>query len=189
MEPVIKKLIPKKLTVNQIVLTALLVAMEVVMSRLLSIPTPILKISLSFLPIVVIAILYGPIYAGIGAALADFIGAMLFPVGAFFPGFTISAFLIGCTYGIFLYKGNFEGFKGLVKVIAAAFIVTFVLQLGLETLWIAIIMVTNADSDHTVLQNAYMAFLPVRAVRSAIMLPIQVVLIRLLPLLTRHMNI
>lgn len=42
---------------------------------------------------------------GIGAAAADFIGMMLFPVGgAYFPGFTISAFLSAGIYGVLLYK-------------------------------------------------------------------------------------
>jgi len=181
-----KELLPKKLTANHIAIMALLIAIEVVLSRFFAIPTPIVKISLNFLPIVIMAILFGPIYAGIGAAMGDFLGAMLFPVGPFFPGFTLTAFLIGVTYGFLLYKGKFEGNTGLITVFLAAFIVTVVWQLGVETLWVAIIMMGNPDSEHASLKDAYFAWFSIRAVRTAFMLPIQVILIRLLPLVTKH---
>ena len=156
------------------------------MSRLLAIPTPVVKISMSFLPIAMMAIMYGPVYAGIGAAMSDFIGSMMFPVGAYFPGFTLTALLIGVVYGLFLYKGKLEGDAGLVKVFAAAFIVTVILQLGIDTLWVAIITMGNPDYEYASLKDAYFAWFSIRAVRTAIMLPLQVVLIRLLPLVTKH---
>ncbi|MEG1932033.1 MAG: folate family ECF transporter S component, partial [Pygmaiobacter sp.] len=61
---------------------ALLIALEIILSRFVSIPTPIVKISFSFLAIVTMAMLYGPVYAAAGAALADFLGAILIPFGA-----------------------------------------------------------------------------------------------------------
>jgi len=181
-----KNLLPNKPTVKQITIMALLIAIEIILSRLLAIPTPIVKISLNFLPIVMMAIILGPIYAGIGAAMGDFIGAMLFPFGAYFPGFTVTAFLIGFTYGIFLYKRELEGNIGFIRIFCAAVFVTVLIQLGIETLWVAIIAVANPESGHEVIGQAYKALLLTRAVRTAIMLPVQVVLIRLLPLVTRY---
>ena len=180
--------IPKKVTTKQIAIMALLIAIEVVLSRFLAIPTPIVKVSMNFLPVVLMAILYGPVFAGIGAAMADFIGAMMFPVGAYFPGFTLTAFFIGAVYGLFLYKGEIDGSKGLIKVFLAAFIVTVILQLGVETLWVAIITTGNPDSEYSTIKDAYMAWLSIRAVRTAFMLPIQVLFIRMLPLVTKHIH-
>jgi len=125
----------KKPNVKRLVLTAMLIAIEIVLTRFLSIQTPILRISFGFLPITVIAILYGPVYAGIGAAIADLIGVMLFPTGAFFPGFTLTAFLTGVTYGIFLYKRP----KNLINICAAVLIVTMVLHLALDTWWVQLL--------------------------------------------------
>jgi len=176
----------KKITLKEMAIIALLVAMEVILTRFLSIQTPVVRIGFGFLPIVIIAILYGPIYAGVAAAMADFLGAILFPIGAYFPGFTFTALLIGVVYGIFLYnrkpnntdvinsveksgKTNKTALvRDLLRISAAAFIVTVMLQLGLDTLWISII--TGSE---------YVVWLPLRAVRTAFMLPIQIILISL----------
>jgi hypothetical protein len=79
-------------------------------------------------------LLYGPIAAGGVAALGDFIGAILFPIGAYFPGFTLTAFLTGCAFGLFLHKK-----QGWLQTIAAVGINQFVLSLFLNTLWISIL--------------------------------------------------
>ena len=84
-----------KYNIKRIATLGLLIAMEVVLSRFLSIATPILKISLAFIPVVAAAILYGPVWAGSVAALGDLLGALLFPIGVYFPGFTVTAFISG----------------------------------------------------------------------------------------------
>ena len=79
-----------RIPVRTIVYLGVLTALEIVLNRFLSINAWNIKIGFSFVPIVVAAILYGPIAAGIVAALCDFLGAILFPIGAYFPGFTES---------------------------------------------------------------------------------------------------
>jgi len=89
---------------KKIVLSAMLLALLIVLSRFLSIKTPIVVISLSFVPIMMAAIWLGPKYSLLIAALGDLIGAILFPFGAYFPGYTLSQLLTGLIYGLFLYK-------------------------------------------------------------------------------------
>ena len=113
---------------------ALLTAVEIVLSRFLSINAWNIKIGFNFIPIVVAAILYGPLEAGIVAALGDFIGAILFPIGAYFPGFTLTAFLHGVVFGLFLYRK-----QGWLQSIAAVSINQFILSLFLNTLWISVL--------------------------------------------------
>ena len=48
--------------------------------------------------------LYGPLVGGAVGAVADTLGFIVSPNGSFFPGFTLSAFIMGFIYGIFLYK-------------------------------------------------------------------------------------
>ena len=91
-----------KFTTRTLTLTALLTALEIVLSRFLSISAWNTKIGFAFVPVVIAALLLGPVWAGIAAALADFLGAVLFPVGPYFPGFTLTAFLMGAVYGLFL---------------------------------------------------------------------------------------
>ncbi|MDR3239237.1 MAG: folate family ECF transporter S component [Clostridiales bacterium] len=150
---------PKRLAV-----TALLIAMEIVLSRFGSITTPIVKIGFEFLPVALTGMLYGPFYAGIAAAIADVLGASLFPAGAFFPGFTLTAFLTGAAYGVFLYGHE----RSLLRVCLAVGVVNIALNIGLNTAWLQ--MITG---------KGYIALLPARVTKNLLMAPIQASLIRL----------
>ena len=113
---------------------AMLTALEIVLSRFLSLNAWNIKIGFSFVPVVVAAILYGPVGAGLVAALSDFLGAVLFPIGTYFPGFTLTAFLTGCVYGFFLYKG-----QSWPRILSAVGINQLIFSLFLNTLWISIL--------------------------------------------------
>lgn len=83
-----------------LVLSAILCAVSVVLSRFLSYNVWNLSIGLAFLPIMVSALVSGCVWGGITGGLADFIGALLFPFGTYFPGFTFTAFLTGVMFGL-----------------------------------------------------------------------------------------
>lgn len=117
-----------------LVTLAVLVAMEIVLSRFLSISAWNTKIGFSFVPIAVAAMLFGPVAGGITGALGDFIGALLFPIGAYFPGFTLTAFLTGVVFGLFLYKE-----QTVPRILGAVTVNQCVLSLCLNTLWISIL--------------------------------------------------
>ncbi len=135
----------------------ILVALEVVLNRFLSINAWNIKIGFSFIPVVVAAILYGPLAGGIVGALGDFIGAILFPIGTYFPGFTLTAFLMGLVFGFFLYKKQTP-----LRAAAAAGINQFILGLFLNTLWISVLY-----------GSPYVPLLATRVVQSAILAPVQ----------------
>ena len=101
--------------------------------------------------------MFGPITAGVAAAVADVLGMFIFPKGAYFPGFTFSAFVSGYLYGIFLYKKKVT----LLKIFLASLSVILVVELLLKTVWLTIIT-----------QNAAIAMLPARLIKSAVFLPI-----------------
>ena len=153
----------KKLTTKALAQVAMLIALEIIFTRFLSIQTPIVRIGFGFLPIAIIAILHGPLMAGVGYAIGDLIGFSLFGTGVFFPGFTFSAFLTGVIFGLFLYGGP----KSTGRIILAVVIVTVVVRLGLTTLWLSMMF-----------DRAFIALLPTRIVTSFAMAPIMVVLIR-----------
>ena len=124
----------RRIHTRTLVIMAMLVAVEIVLSRFLSISAWNTKIGFAFVPVVVAAVLLGPLEAGCVAALADFLGAVLFPVGPYFPGFTLTAFLMGLVYGLFLYKG-----QSLLHILMAVAIHQFILSLLLNTLWISVL--------------------------------------------------
>ena len=151
-----------KFSTRTLTMLALLVGMEIVLSRFLSISMWNIKIGFSFVPVVVAAILYGPLAAGIVGALADFIGAILFPIGAYFPGFTLTAFLTGCVFGLFLYKK-----QDWPHSIAVVGINQFILSLFLNTLWISILY-----------KSPYVPLLTTRVIQTVILTVVQLICIQ-----------
>lgn len=144
---------------------SLLVAMEIVLTRFMSISTPIMRIGFGFVPIAICAIMFGPVWAGIAGAMADFIGATLFPIGTFFPGFTLSAALTGIVFGLFLYKKK----ESWLPLAAAVAINCLIISLLLNTYWLTVLVGKN-----------FLVLMPVRIVENLIMIPIQFFVIRLL---------
>ena len=84
---------------------AMLLALAVVLAIFGTVQvTDFLKIGFSFLPNEIAAMLFGPSVGGIVAGVADILKYLVKPVGAFFPGFTVSAVAGGILYGLILYK-------------------------------------------------------------------------------------
>ena len=153
----------KKISTKALVQIAMLIAIEIVLTRFFSIQTPILRISFGFLPMAIIAMLHGPLLAGISYAVADLIGVTLFPAAAFFPGFTLSAFLTGVIFGIFLYEKP----QNLIRVIISVVVIAIFIRIGLTTLWVQ--MITG---------RGFIALLPARVTAALVMIPIQIICIR-----------
>ncbi len=123
----------KLITVNKLVIMAMLIALQIVFARFLSFSVWNLRIGLSFIPIVMAAMLYGPIEAALVAGVSDFLGAILFPTsGAYFPGFTATAVVLGLIFGLFLRKKQ-TWYTILVSVLVSQLVCTLLLN----TYWIA----------------------------------------------------
>lgn len=123
-----------KINTKMIVISAMLIATDVVFSRLLAINVLIAKVGLGFAAVAVCAMLYGPAWAALCSALGDLAGALLFPTGAFFPGFTVTAALTGLIYGLFLYKQRPGLRQCFLAALANGFIVTLVLNTAMISL-------------------------------------------------------
>lgn len=154
-----------KKRIRLITISAMLVALEVVLNRFLSINTFGLKIGFSFVPIVFAAIFFGPLTAGLIYAVSDFIGAVLFPIGPYFPGFTVSAALMGIIYGIFLYGK--EKPKFLKNVLPPVLINSVLLGLFVNTAWVSILYSSKT----------YWGWFIYRLPEYALLIPVSVLLI------------
>lgn len=152
----------KRPLTTQLVVMALLIALEIILTRFLSIETPTLRIGFGFLPVAMMAILYGPLWTGAAGVVGDIAGMMLMPKAAFFPGFTLTAFLTGVLYGLFLYKKEVTW----KRTLAAVLTVNVLCSLCLDTLWLSIMY-----------GDAFIALLPMRLIKAAIMIPLQTLLI------------
>lgn len=147
----------KKENIQKLTRLALLIAIEIVLSRFCSINAWNIKIGFSFLPVAVAAVLYGPLAAGAVAALGDFIGAILFPIGAYFPGFTLTAFLTGIVLGLFLHRK-----QSVLRILGAVAVNQLILSLLVNTLWISILYT-----------SPYLALMTSRLLQCAVLGPVQ----------------
>ena len=121
-----------------------------------------LKISLAHLAVAPTAILFGPVAAGLQGGLSDVLGFLLKPTGPYFPGFTLSAALLGVIYGLLLYKTK----QTTWQIIAARVLVCVVINIGLNTLFLTMLYGPSR-----------LATLPLRVMKNLIQLPIDCVLL------------
>ena len=154
----------KKTNARWIITLGILIAAEIILNRFFSVNTWNLKIGFSFVPVVLAAILYGPLSGGIVGGLGDFLGAILFPVGPYFPGFTITAFFIGASVGIFLHHR-----KSVVRIVSVVTVNQLCFSLLLNTVWIGILY-----------NSPFVPLLFSRVVQCIILAPVQIVVIGLL---------
>lgn len=151
---------------------AVLVAMHIILSRFLSYSVWNMKIGFDFLPVAAAAVLYGPAGAAVVGAVGDFIGAILFPIGAYFPGYTLSAALSGAVLGICLHKR-----RTLLRVTAAVAVNQWGISLLLTSFWISYTNLTP-----------YWPMVASRVPQCAIMTVLQIPVLLLLPRLLRSVQ-
>ena len=143
---------------RKLTLSALLLASDVLLTRVLAFNTPLMKIGLGFAAVAICARLYGAPWAALVAALGDILGSVLFPTGAYFPGFTLTAALTGLLFGLGLYGGR----KHWVRPVLAAVLNCVLISYLANSAMIAFIT-----------GNSYRSMLAVRAVQLTVMLPLQ----------------
>ncbi|MGO5023655.1 folate family ECF transporter S component [Lawsonibacter sp. LCP25S3_G6] len=154
-----------KKQVQIMVTCAMLIAIQIVLVRFISIQTPFQRISFGFLPLAMAGILFGPGYSCLVAAVADFLGAVLFPVGPFWPGFTIVTACSGLIYGLVLHEkpgANWSQRKRIFRIILAVAIINIFVHIGLGTLNLAIMY-----------NKGFLVLLPGRIAKNLIMIPIE----------------
>ncbi len=153
--------------IQKILFTALFIASTVVLRRILSIQTPIITIGFSFVPIMLAAIMLDWRHTVFISTISDIIGALLFPSGSFFFGFTISAFLTGLIYGLILHQKEFKINKSfIIRLIISTFLVTALINGLLNTIWV--MMITK---------NASTLIIPIRILKQLVMMPIKIITI------------
>ncbi len=148
--------------VQKAAFVGLLIAIEIVLTRFLAFEIQTIRIGLGFIPIALTAILFGPVTGGIMAVISDILGMIISPKAPYFPGFTLSALIVGVIYGIVLHKKK----PSVGRTILAVSLIVIIVDITLNTIWLSIIL------GETVAQ-----LLLVRVIKSVVMMPAMVVLI------------
>ena len=117
---------------RSLVLAGVFAALTVLLTYVFAVQTPFVRFSFGFLPLALYGALAGPWRAALVAAAADLIGVSLFGTGAFFPGFTLSALLVGAVYGASFHRRQLTVWR-----VALTFLfVDTAVHLVLNTLWL-----------------------------------------------------
>ena len=152
------------------ILAALLLATFIILDRLITINTQFLAINLSLIPIMVAGMILGWKYSVLIGALGDLIGAIFWPFGAYFPGFTLSMALTGLIFGLFLYQNpNKENKHFIVKAIVSIIMVLGIINLVLDSIWLNIMY-----------GKAVYVYISARIITQVVLLPIYIASIILL---------
>ena len=122
---------------------------------------PYIKIGFSGLPNRLVECLFGPVIGCIFGGTMDILKFIAKPDGPFFFGFTFDAMLAGVLYGSILYKKPVTIPRVFVAELAAKVIV----NCGFNTLWISVLY-----------GKGFLAILPMRLLKNAIMLPIDTII-------------
>ncbi|HJB23809.1 folate family ECF transporter S component [Jeotgalibaca ciconiae] len=146
-------------TAKDIAVIGLMIALKVVLTRFLAIETQFVRVSFTFIPTILLAIMYGPWVGAFSGALADVAGFFLFPKGfPFSPGFTISAAVAPMIYGLILHRKPLT----LRRIILACLAVTVIVNVGLNSLWLRILY-----------DQAFWGMLPIRLFENIVTLPVE----------------
>ena len=153
-----------KKQIVQMVMTAFLIALKVVLERFLSYSVWNSRIGFSFIAVAFAAAMYGPVTAMLVGGIGDIAGALLLPSGPYFFGFTLTAVLTAFCTASFIYKN-----ATVVKIAVSVLINQIFGSVLLNSLWISIVFGVK-----------YWASIPTRLIQSVIMTVIQIVLITIL---------
>ena len=156
-----------KIPVKLLTCSAMLIALEVVLNRFCSFNTMGLKIGFSFVPIAVAAYLFGPVCAAAVYGTADLIGAILFPIGPYHPGFTLCAAAMGFVYGIFLHRKKDKSIRLFPNIIVPALVNNLFLGLFVNTFWVSMLYSSKA----------YWGWFVYRLPEYAVLIPLNILMI------------
>lgn len=147
--------------VKALAVTAMLLAIAVVLGFYTLQVTDFIKIGFAFIADEMTGMLFGPVVGGLMGGAADLVKYLVRPTGPFFPGFTISGAASGVIYGMILYKRPLT----IRRVALANGLVMILVNICLNTYWLTLLY-----------GNAFFAILPARVIKQAVMFPIYVAL-------------
>lgn len=123
----------QNLTTKKMITLSMLIALQVVLTRIFSINAWNIRIGFGFIPMLFAALYFGTWESVTVAALADIIGSLALSSYPYFPGYTFSIALSAFIFATIL-KRN----KSSLSIFLAVLLTQLVCSLLLNSLWISI---------------------------------------------------
>lgn len=148
-------------SIKTIVVVSMLVALIVVLSFSNFYILNTLRVSFTFIPIVIASTLFGPIVGGITGVLGDVLGYFTSQAGhgVYNIGFTINGFINGFIYGLFLYK-RFSP----LRVTLAKLLQVIIVEILLTPFWLSFMY-----------GDSYIVLMWGRLFKTVIFIPIEII--------------
>ena len=122
---------------KMLVVTALLIALRIVLKPLAIPLGPQLSIQTAMLATALGAMIYGPVVAIPAAIVSDTIGFMIYPTGDYFLPFVLTEIASTMFYALFLYRSKVTPTRVMLSRFCICFLVNVVLQQFIYAWWYA----------------------------------------------------
>jgi len=103
--------------------------------------------------------IYGPVLAPVSGFITDIVSYFLRPMGAFFPGYTLTAMAGSFVYAIFLFRRRIT----VLRLAATKLFVNLFVNVGMNSLWSAILY-----------SRGFYYYFTTRLIKNIVLLPIEV---------------
>lgn len=141
---------------------AMMIALKIVVGFVRIPVSENLRITLTFIVIALEATIVGPVAGIVSAAVCDNLSFMLFPDGAYFPGYTLTAMLGSLTYALLLYQKRIS----VVRLTIAKIINNYLINVLIGSLWSSMLY-----------GKAFIVYASTSFVKNTILLPIEVLVL------------
>ncbi len=145
-----------------LVFAALICALSIVVGAFYVVVGDSLRVYFTFFITAVGCAVYGPLLGLLVGAVTDTLNYMLFPSGAYFPGYLLSEMLAGLVYGLFLYRKKIT----VLRLFSAKLIVNYVINVGLGSLW-----------NQILYGKGYLYYMVKSMIKNSLLLPVEVILL------------
>ncbi len=151
----------RKVSTSQLTIMALLLAFRIILAYIPSIRLgEYAQIGVGFLGSTLTSVIVGPWWGIVISSLNDIVSALINGYSFFF-GYTLSAAIAGYIWGVMLWRKEHTW----LRVFLAVTLITFIVNLGLGSLWIKMLY-----------GQAWAAFMPVRIIKNLISWPLNTIL-------------
>lgn len=148
--------------VKFIAFIALMIALKIVIGFIRIPVSENLRITLTFLVVALEATVVGPVAGMVSAVVCDNVSFMLFPDGAYFPGYALTAMLGSLIFSLFLYRKKIT----ITKFIIAKVLNNYIVNVCIGCLWSSMLY-----------GNAYIVYFTSSIIKNTLLLPIEVLLL------------
>lgn len=172
------------MNIKKIIYLSSIIGIHIVMTEITAFKVAVFEIGLGFIPMSVMAMLFGSMYTALGMLISDILGFILIPSPyGFHIGFTLSNVLSGGIYGYFLYvnkkkkNNSVAGKNYFMKIVGAVGITTIFINITLNTYWLT-----------SLLGRGYLALVPIRIVKNIVTFFFQIAVIKIVSYKVKFLN-